>query len=408
MGKILHLECRECHAHYPAERLYFCPACFGPLDVKYRYDGVKWSRSFFQNASKNLWRYFDLLPIEDKSKIVDIGAGFTPLIKATRLGKSLGLRNLYIKNDTVNPTFSFKDRPAGVGVSKALEFGLKAVGCASTGNLAAATAAYAAKAGLRCYIFVPRGVEREKIAHALIYSPTVIEVNGSYDTANRVAAQAAEVYDIGVVNINLRTYYVEGSKTLGFEIVEQLGWQPPDHIITPVGSGAMLLAISKGLDEFEQLGLINSSKVKFTAAQPSGCAPIVEAFHRGSDIIEPVEQPQTLAKSLAIGEPGDGVYVLRKLRECRGYAEAVSDLEIVEGIKLLAETEGIFSEPAGGVVVGALKRLVEDGRVDPDETIVCLITGSGLKAADSLTPYLPEPLTTEPELEQVARLIAGW
>jgi threonine synthase len=406
MGKISHLECRECHTHYPAERLYFCPKCFGPLDVKYKYDEVRWTRNFFQNAPKNFWRYFDLLPIEDESKIVDIEAGFTPLIKATRLGKALGLRNLYIKNDTVNPTFSFKDRPAGVGVSKALEFGLKAVGCASTGNLAAATAAYAAKAGLRCYIFIPKGVEPEKIGHALIYSPTVIEVNGSYDTANRIAAQAAEAYDIGVVNINLRTYYVEGSKTLGFEIAEQLGWQTPDHIVTPVGSGAMLHAISKGLDELEQIGLIRSSKVKFTAAQGRGCAPIVEAFRKGSDVIEPVEHPQTLAKSLAIGEPGDGVYVLRKLRESGGYAEDISDLEIVEGIKLLAKTEGVFSEPAGGVVIGALKRLVEDGKVDPDETIVCLITGSGLKATDSLTPYLPQPLTAEPELEQVAEIIA--
>lgn len=406
MGKISHLECRDCHTHHRAERLYFCPECFGPLDVKYRYDEVKWTKSSFQNASRNFWRYFDLLPIEDKSRVVNIEAGFTPLIKAARLGKALGLKNLYIKNDTVNPTFSFKDRPAGVGVSKALEFRLKVVGCASTGNLAAATAAYAAKAGLRCYIFIPKGVELEKIAHALIYSPTIIEVNSSYDTANRIAAQAAEAYDIGVVNINLRTYYVEGSKTLGFEIAEQLSWQTPDHIITPVGSGAMLHAISKGLEELEQIGLINSSKVRFTAAQGKGCAPIVEAFRRGSDAIEPVEYPQTLAKSLAIGEPGDGVYVLRKLRESGGYAEDASDSEIVEGIKLLAKTEGIFSEPAGGVVIGALKKLVEAGKVDSDETIVCLITGSGLKASDSLTPYLPQPLTSEPELEQVAQLIA--
>ena len=405
MGKISHLECRECHTHYPAERLYFCRECFGPLDVKYKYDVVNWTKSSFQNAPKTFWRYFDLLPIEDKSRVVNIEAGFTPLIKANRLGKVLGLKNLYIKNDTVNPTFSFKDRPAGVGVSKALEFGLKAVGCASTGNLAAATAAYAAKAGLRCYIFIPKGIESEKIGHALIYSPTVIEVNGNYDTANRVAAQAAEAYDIGVVNINLRTYYVEGSKTLGFEIVEQLGWETPDHIVTPVGSGAMLHAISKGLDELEQIGLIRTSKVKFTAAQGKGCAPIVEAFRKGSDTIEPVEQPKTLAKSLAIGEPGDGVYVLRKVRESGGYAEDVSDLEIVEGIKLLAKTEGIFSEPAGGVVIGALKKLVEDGKVDSDETIVCLITGSGLKAIDSLTPYLPQPLSTEPDLEQVAQLL---
>lgn len=326
MGRISHLECRECHTQYPAERLYFCPSCFAPLDVKYRYDGVRWTRSLFQNAPRSLWRYLDLLPIEDESKVVDIGAGFTPLIKATRLGQELGLRNLYIKN-------------------------------------------------------------------------------GSYDTANRLAAQAAEAYDVGVVNINLRTYYVEGSKTLGFEIAEQLGWQTPDHIVAPVGSGALLHAVSKGLEELEQIGLIGSSRVKFTAAQGEGCAPIVEAFRRGSDTVEPVEHPKTLAKSLAIGEPGDGIYVLRKLRECGGYAEQVSDPEIVEGIRLLAKTEGIFSEPAGGVVIGALKRLVEAGKVDSDETIVCLITGSGLKATDSLIPYLPRPLTTEPELGQVAQII---
>ncbi|MEM3891968.1 MAG: threonine synthase [Nitrososphaerales archaeon] len=406
MGKISHLECRECHRHYPAEKIYFCPECFGPLDVKYRYDGVGWSKDIFQHKPRNLWRYLDLLPIENVSNIVNIEAGYTPLIKAKNLGREIGLKNLYIKNDTVNPTFSFKDRPAGVGVSKALELGLKSVGCASTGNLAAATAAYAAKAGLRCYIFVPIGVEPEKIAHALTYSPTVIEVNGSYDTANRIAAQAAEAYGIGVVNINLRTYYVEGSKTLAFEVAEQLGWQTPDHIVAPVGSGAMLHAVSKGFKELEQIGLIHSSRVKFTAAQGRGCAPVVEAFRKASNVIEPVEHPNTIAKSLAIGEPGDGIYVLRKLRESGGYAEDVSDIEIVEGIKMLAKTEGIFSEPAGGVVIGALKRLVEESKIESDETVVCLITGSGLKATEALVHYLPQPLTVEPELENVAQIIA--
>lgn len=386
--------------------LYFCPECFGPLDVRYRYEDVEWSRETFRNAPRNMWRYIDLLPVEDLGSVVNIEAGYTPLIKATRLGRELGLKNLYVKNDTVNPTFSFKDRPAGVGVSKALEFRLKAVGCASTGNLAAATAAYAAKAGLRCYIFVPKGVEREKIAHALTYSPTVIEVNGSYDAANRIAAQAAEAYGIGVVNINLRTYYVEGSKTLAFEVAEQLSWQTPDHIVAPVGSGALLHAVSKGFEELEAIGLIDRPKVKFTAAQGKGCAPVVEAFRRGLEAVEPVEHPSTIAKSLAIGEPGDGVYVLRKLRECGGYAEDVSDSEVVDAVKLLAKTEGIFSEPAGGVVIGALKRLVEEGKVESDETVVCLITGSGLKAAEAIAPHLHQPLTVEPELEEVAEIIA--
>ncbi len=405
MGKVAYLECRDCHKQYSPSQIYFCTECFGPLDAKYEYDKVWWSREAFRDAPRNLWRYLDLLPIADKNKIVNLEAGYTPFIKAENLGKVLGLKNLYIKNDTVNPTFSFKDRPAGVGVTKALELGLKAVGCASTGNLAAATAAYAAKAHLRCYIFVPKGVEPAKIVHALTYNPTLIEVKGSYDVANKVAAQAAEAHRIGVVNINLRPYYVEGSKTLGFEVAEQLGWKVPDHIIVPVGSGAMLHAIWKGLQELKQIGLTEDTNVKFTAAQGEGCAPIVEAYKRGLDTIEPVEHPNTIARSLAIGEPGDGIYVLRKLRECNGYAEAVSDEEIVSAIKLLAKTEGIFSEPAGGTVIGALKRLVEEGRIERDETVVCLITGSGLKAVDTITD-LPQPITVEAELEDLAQIIA--
>ncbi len=407
MGQPKILRCRECGTEYQAENRYFCEACFGPLDVLYDYEHVSWRRDLFYERGKNYWRYHELLPVVNPSNIVSLEAGFTPLVEAEELGSRIGIKNLYIKNDTVNPTFSFKDRPAGVGVSKACEFGLKAVGCASTGNLASATAAHAAKAGIPCYVFVPAGLEKEKITQALIHLPTLVEVEGSYDDANRLAAEAADLYSLGIVNVNLRTYYVEGSKTLAFEIAEQLNWQTPDHIVIPVGSGAMLHAICKGLEELKSIGILKEVDVKITAAQPEACAPIVDAFKSSSNEVTPVENPQTLAKSLAIGDPGDGIYALRKIREYHGFAEAASDRETVEAIGLLARTEGIFSEPAGGVALAALKRLVEQGKIDRDERVVCLITGSGLKATDAVATILPKAYRVQPRVEQLAALISG-
>jgi len=334
-----------------------------------------------------------------------LGAGYTILHKSQRLAKLLGIKDLYFKDDTVNPTYSFKDRPATVGVSKALEFGVEAVGCASTGNLAGATAAHAAKAGIPCYIFVPVGIELNKIVQASTYGAKIIVVKGTYDDANRLAAQAAENHNWALLNINIRSYYVEGSKTLAYEVCEQLDWNPPDHVIVPTASGALLCAISKGFKEFCELGLIKENRVKISCAQPYGCSPIVSAFKTGSSEILPVEHPETIAKSLAIGEPGDGAYTLRTVQETGGSAESVTDSEIVNAIQLLAKTEGIFTEPAGGVALATLKKLVGQGDISPDEKIVCYITGNGLKTTETLLNHIPKPVEVEPKIELLATAV---
>lgn len=336
---------------------------------------------------------------------MDIGAGYTILHKCDRLAEALGLRNLYVKDDTVNPTNSFKDRPATVAVSKALEFGAKAVGCASTGNLAAATAAHAAKAGLPCYVFIPADTEFNKVLQAATYGAKIVAVRGTYDEANRLAAQAAEEYDWAFANINIRPYYVEGSKTLVFEVCEQLGWRAPDHIVVPTASGALLCAIWRGLNQFKELGLIDDKKIKVTAAQPYGCSPIVTAFKSNNSDIDPIEKPRTIAKSLAIGDPGDGVYAIRAVRESGGLAESATDGEILEAIRLLAKTEGIFAEPAGGVTIAVLGKLVELGEISPDEEVVCCVTGSGFKASESILEAVSKPVEIEPTLEALAKII---
>jgi threonine synthase len=316
------------------------------------------------------------------------------------------MKNLFIKNDTVNPTFSFKDRPAGVAVSRARETKLKAVGCASTGNLASATAAHAAKAELPCYIFAPSDIEKIKIAQALSYGAEYVAVDGTYDDANRVAAVVGDSKGIGVVNINMRPYYVEGSKTLAYEVAEQLDWQVPDNLIIPVGSGAMLNAICKGFEELCDLGLINSlENLKITAAQPHGCAPVFDAFKNNRNEVVPVEKPDTIAKSLAIGDPGDGMYVLRRLKQYNGIAEEATNNEIVDGILALAKTEGIFTEPAGGVAVAALQKMIEEGKIDRDEKVVCYVTGNGLKATEALTTVLPTLSVVKPDVQTVSAMI---
>jgi threonine synthase len=315
---------------------------------------------------------------------------------------------LYIKNDSVNPTFSFKDRPAGVAVSRAKETRLKAVGCASTGNLAAATAAHAAKAGLSCYIFAPSDIEHVKIAQALSYGAEFVAVEGTYDDANRIASMIGDKKGIGIVNINMRPYYVEGSKTLAYEVAEQMNWQTPESLIIPVGSGAMLNAICKGFEELHSLGLIDSPKnMKVVAAQPRGCAPIVDAFKHNSDEVIPVEHPETIAKSLAIGDPGDGIYVLKRLKQYNGLAEEASDQEIADSIMLLAQTEGIFTEPAGGVSIAVLRKLVEENKIEKDERIVCYVTGNGLKATEAVIGLLPKLNTIKPDAAEVSAIIGG-
>ena len=398
------LQCRECKKEYDSTFKYICDECFGPLDVKYNFPSL--TKDTFTNREHTYWRYFELLPILDKANIVSIDAGMTPLIKAKKLGKELGLDNLYIKNDSVNPTFSFKDRPAGVAVSKAKELGLSAVGCASTGNLAAATAAHAAKGGFPCYVFAPSDIEHAKITQALSYGANYIAVDGTYDDCNRIAAQIGDSKGIGIVNINMRSYYVEGSKTLAYEVAEQLGWQVPDQLIIPVGSGAMLNAICKGFEELQKVSLISDvSNMHVVAAQPKGCAPIVDAYKKKSDQVVPVENPDTVAKSLAIGDPGDGRYVLKRLAQYNGLAEETNNKEIIDAILLLAKTEGIFTEPAGGVSVAVLKKLVESGKIDSNEKTICYVTGNGLKATESLMEVLPKPQVMQADISKISAVV---
>lgn len=404
MAKIKSLQCRECKKEYAPTFRYICEECFGPLDVNYDFPSV--SKNTFTNREHTYWRYHELLPIESKSNIVSIGAGLTPLIRADKLGEKLGLNNLYIKNDSVNPTFSFKDRPAGVAVSKAKEFGLSAVGCASTGNLASATAAHAAKGGFPCYIFAPSDIEHAKITQALSYGANFIAVDGTYDDANRIAAQIGDSKGIGIVNINMRSYYVEGSKTLAFEVAEQLDWKVPDQLVVPVGSGAMLNAICKGFEELERLSLVSGvSDMCMIAAQPHGCAPVVEAFKKNTSEVIPVENPDTIAKSLAIGDPGDGQYVLKRLKQYNGYAEESSNREILDAILLLARTEGIFTEPAGGVSVAVLKKMVEAGKIDKNDSVVCYVTGNGLKTTEVMMEVLQKPQTMQADVAKIAALV---
>lgn len=334
-----------------------------------------------------------------------MGAGYTNLHKCDRLAETLGLKKLYVKDDTVNPTGSFKDRPATVAVSKALEFGARAVGCASTGNLAAATAAHAAKAGVPCYVFIPTDTEMNKVLQAATYGAKIVAVKGTYDEANRLAAQASEVYDWAFANINIRPYYVEGSKTSAFEVCEQLGWRPPDHIIVPTASGALLCAIWRGFNQFRSLELINDKKTRVTCAQPLGCSPIVNSFKSNTLDVKPIEHPRTVAKSLAIGDPGDGIYALKAIHESGGVAESASDREILEAIQLLAKTEGILTEPAGGVTIAVLRKLVELGVISSDEEVVCYVTGSGFKAAEAILESIPKPVEIEPNLKTLSKIL---
>ena len=407
MGIISALKCRECNKEYSPRFLYICEDCFGPLDVLYKIDNSITKHTFENRKDLTYWRYFEILPIEDKKNIVSLNGSITPLQKAENLGNSLGaFKNLYIKNDSVNPTFSFKDRPAGVAVSKAKEMNLSAVGCASTGNLASATAAHAARANLPCYIFAPSDIEDVKIAQALSYGGKFVAVDGTYDDANRIASVIGDSNGYGIVNINMRPYYVEGSKTLAFEVLEQLNWTVPDVLVIPVGSGAMLNAICKGFEEIMNLGLISDiSNLRIIAAQPNGCAPIVDAYKNRSNEVIPVEKPDTVAKSLAIGDPGDGLYVLKRLKQFNGIGEKVTDAEIKDAILLLAKSEGIFTEPAGGVAVGVLKKLIEENKIEKDENIVCYVTGNGLKTTESVIDLLPTPDSVKPDIRLVSAMI---
>lgn len=393
------LVCRECGALYPEVLIHVCEKCFGPLEVVYDLESINLNKEIISARSKNIWRYHELLPVKQEDSRINLGTGYSTLHTCLGLSEDLGLRNLYIKDDTVNPTNSFKDRPSSVAISKAKEFNVKAVGCPSTGNLAAAVAAHAAKAGLPCYIFVPADTERSKVLQASTFGANIVAVEGTYDEANRLAAQVAEEYEWAFANINLRPYYVEGSKTLAYEVCEQLGWKAPDSIIVPLGSGALLLAIKRGFEQFKKLGLIEDKPIRFIGAQAAGCAPIVEAFKAGDEDVTPIEHPNTIAKSLAIGDPGDGYYVLKTIRGSGGVAESATDQEILDAIRLLAAKEGIFSEPAGGVTIAVLKKLVEQGKIQQDEVVVCCVTGSGFKASDTIQKEISTPKSIQPSLE---------
>jgi threonine synthase len=393
VGKVQGLQCRECGQAYPLEALHVCELCFGPLEVAYDDDtiGAAVSRQSIERGPRTLWRYKALLPVESNS-LVDTHTGFTPLVKADNLGHALGLNNLYIKNDTVNPTFSFKDRPVSIASTKAVEFGFDTLACASTGNLAGSVAAHAAKADLRACIFIPADLEPSKIVGASIYEPTLVAVDGNYDDVNRLCSEIADKYRWAFVNINMRPYYSEGSKTLAFEVAEQLGWRLPDHVVVPIASGSLFTKIHKGFQELVKVGLVESGVVtRMTAAQAEGCSPVVSAFSDGTLQVTPVK-PDTVAKSLAIGNPADGYYSLRIIKETGGCAEMVDDGQIVEGIKLLARTEGIFAETAGGVTVGVLKKLAQSGRLERDELIVAYVTGNGLKTQEAVADEVRPPV----------------
>jgi threonine synthase len=400
------LRCKECGEEYELKALHVCEMCFGPLEVSYDYGKLRETvtRQTIQSGPNSIWRYKPFLPVASEQPI-DVGTGMTPLLQANRLARRLGLKRLYIKNDAVNmPTLSFKDRVVSVALTRARELGFSTVSCASTGNLANSTAAIAAHAGLDCCVFIPSDLEAGKVLGTLIYSPTVMAVHGNYDQVNRLCSEVANTHGWGFVNINLRPYYSEGSKTLGYEVAEQLGWQLPDHIVAPLASGSLFGKIYKGFQEFVNVGLVDEKPVRFSGAQAEGCSPIAQAFREGRDFVTPVK-PNTIAKSIAIGNPADGVYALDIARKTNGNIESVTDAEIVDGIKLLAETEGIFTETAGGTTIAVLKKLVEAGKIDPDETTVAYITGNGLKTQEAVQGYIGEPLIIEPKLDSFERAL---
>ncbi|MGH7256668.1 MAG: threonine synthase [Nitrospirales bacterium] len=402
MSKMKSLVCRECGKEYPTKAIHVCELCFGPLEVKYNYDEIKTlvSRDTIANGPPSMWRYIHMLPVDSTtvSTVVGPHAGLTPMVHAKNLGAYLGLDELYVKNDTVNhPTLSFKDRVVSVALTRARELGFNTVACASTGNLANSVSAHAVAAGMQGYVFIPGDLEAAKVLGNLIYRANVVEVEGNYDDVNRLCSEIAAEYPWAFVNINIRPYYAEGSKTLAFETVEQLGWRAPDQVVVPMASGSLYTKIWKGLNEMKTLGLINEVRTKVNGAQAEGCSPIAVAHKERRDFFKPVK-PKTIAKSLAIGNPADGYYALKAAGESGGAMEVVSDQEIVEGIKLLAQTEGIFAETAGGVTIGVLRKLVKQGLIGRHDVTVAYITGNGLKTQEAVINEVGRPVRIQPSL----------
>jgi threonine synthase len=405
MSFVKGLQCRECGQDYPKEPLHICETCFGPLEIVYDYDAIgnTISREKIAARDKNLWRYRELLPI-DREPQVGMYSGFTPLVKAHRLAQALGVKELYIKDDSVNhPTFSYKDRVVSVAISKAIEFGFDTVSCASTGNLANSVAAHAAKAGLNCYVFVPDGLEQGKIIGSAIYGPKTIAIEGNYDDVNRLCSEIGDKYGWAFVNVNLRPYYSEGAKTYAYEVAEQLGWKLPKHIVVASAGGTILPKLAKAFKELVEVGLVQDTGCKIYSAQAAGCAPIINALHKGTDLISPVK-PNTIASSIAIGNPADGYYVVHAVKDSGGWGDSVTDDEIVDGIKLLARTEGIFTEPAGGTEVAVTRKLIQKGRIPRDESIVISITGNGYKTLEAVSRRVEQPYTIKAALEDFDQL----
>jgi threonine synthase len=401
------LRCRECARPYPTEALHVCDYCFGPLEVVYDYERLRRevTRDLIASGPQTIWRYAPLLPVSDPAPI-DLGTGCTPLVRADRLAAELGLGELWVKNDTANPTGSFKDRVVSVALTKARQLGFKVAACASTGNLANSVAAHAARAGMVSVVFIPHDLEVAKIVTTAVYGGHLVSVEGTYDDVNRLCAElTSEHPSWAFVNVNVRTYYAEGSKTLAFEVAEQLGWRAPDHVVVPVASGSQLVKVDKGFRELQELGLLDEEPhVRISGAQAEGCAPVAHAFASGADAIRPV-RPKTIAKSLAIGNPADGWYALEAVRSSGGALAAVTDEEILEGIRLLARTEGIFAETAGGVTIATLAKLASQGVVRPDECVVAYVTGHGLKTVEALTETVGPTATIAPTLEAFAAAV---
>jgi len=402
------LKCRECGREYPLAATHVCEFDFGPLEVAYDYDRIKKSltKAAIQSRPNSMWRYRELLPVAGEPT-VGAQVGFTPLVKADRLAKALGIRELWVKNDTVNyPTLSFKDRVVSVALSRSVELGFKTVACASTGNLANSVAANAASAGLKSYVFIPSDLEQGKIVNSLVYGANVITIKGHYDEVNRLCAEIAGKFGWAFVNVNMRPYYAEGSKSMGYEIMEQLGWNIPQHTVVPMASGSLLTKIQKSYQEFTKLGLVSEAKYSIHGAQATGCSPISVAQKAGLDFFKPVK-PNTIAKSLAIGTPADGFYALRVMKETGGAADDVTDDEIREGIRLLAENEGIFAETAGGVTTAVAKKLIASGKIPANDSAVLCITGNGLKTLDAVVGHVGKTREIKPSLREFESMLAA-
>ena len=406
MSFVKGLKCRECAQEYPIVPTHVCEYCFGPLEVVYNYPEIKrtLTREKIEKREPTMWRYRELMPI-DGEPTVGLEVGYTPLIKAKQLAKALGMKEVWIKNDAVNyPTLSFKDRVVAVALTKALEFGFKVAACASTGNLANSVSANAAAAGMESYIFIPHDLESAKVLGTLVYGTNLVGIHGTYDEVNRLCSEIAAKYKWAFVNINIRPFYAEGSKTLFYEMMEQMGWKVPNNVVVPMAGGSLITKGAKSIQEFHKLGLTSTEKCKIFGAQATGCSPITTAVKNGWDLFKPVK-PHTIAKSLAIGNPADGFYAMGVMRDSGGWGEDVTDEEIVESIKLLAETEGVFTETAGGVTVGVTRKLIKQGRIKKDESLAICITGNGLKTQEAIAQHVGKPQLIDASLAEFDKLL---